>query len=722
MSVQPTPRSVAASGSADAANVVELTGRVFEVLANGQDTIGLQERAMSTETVGSLMQFSWQFHADFKRTAKYLAQLSEDYTADPDDAFSRIDLNSDHRIDRTEFEQEINEIRGLLGTRKLAAALAQVQQDCEIRQSFADAQPEATGELSLGARTQALEEMVDFFSSLTKDYSVRLEELKQKQELQTEGKTRAPPRARIFGGRKPKPAAADDMKQELTATLEKAAAHLETTLTRKVSTDDIPPDEEDDPEEEEELEEEEADEDEENDEEEELEDEEADDEDPEDLEEDDKDDAEAAEADDQAPGEDLAGTLRLDDPVVVEDPVEAKPVESVDPEAVEPAETGEVTAPVAEATEEASSTQQGAPAETAAEEETAETQPAKAKGKAKKKPKAKPKKVEQAPKKPITKPPAPDASGGSVATEPTAVAARPKAVAKAKPRMEEEGMSCVQTLEMGLAVRNAICIGMEVWTVDWAGNVTVRERDDATKEFKGSLLGGHTGTVPGGVTCLASGDALDGPEIEKAVGAIPRRRAWSGSNDFTIRQWSIDTWNVKDKDPPSIKDGFVFDMGKFRVGVSKGLQMHGHKNGVRCLIRIGPTLWSGADDGTIRLWCTVTGNCNEVVEKAWRNGGPWEAHAGSVLKLAVVRAFIWSSGSDGFIREWTLGGSERRAPKIESRVWRHTIRGSVPQVDELKAANRLFEEEEEVGVVPRRGQHDAATATPTCHIAGDLVK
>ena len=39
----------------------------------------------------------------------------------------------------------------------------------------------------------------------------------------------------------------------------------------------------------------------------------------------------------------------------------------------------------------------------------------------------------------------------------------------------------MQTLEMGLAVRNAICIGMEVWTVDWAGNVTVRERDDATK-------------------------------------------------------------------------------------------------------------------------------------------------------------------------------------------------------------------------------------------------
>ena len=29
------------------------------------------------------------------------------------------------------------------------------------------------------------------------------------------------------------------------------------------------------------------------------------------------------------------------------------------------------------------------------------------------------------------------------------------------------------------------------------------------------------------------------------------------------------------------------------------------------------------------------------------------------------------------------------------KVWRHTIRGEVPSVDELKAANRLFEEEEE---------------------------
>ena len=32
------------------------------------------------------------------------------------------------------------------------------------------------------------------------------------------------------------------------------------------------------------------------------------------------------------------------------------------------------------------------------------------------------------------------------------------------------------------------------------------------------------------------------------------------------------------------------------------------------------------------------------------------------------------------------------------KVWRHTIRGEVPSIDELKAANRLFEEEEEVSI------------------------
>ena len=257
------------------------------------------------------------------------------------------------------------------GTRKLAAALAQVQQDCQIRQSFADAEPTHRSEAreeDLGARTQVLEQMVDYFSTLRDDYSSRLDELKQKQELQAQGKTRPPPRARIFGGRKPKPKApnfpagnvGDEMK-ELTATLEKAALQLETTLTRKVSTDHVEaptpevedPDAEEaegaedpeDPEDPEDAEEDEHEQDEDEDEEdeedevEELEDEDLDeDEEPEELDEEQERGKAGAEVPDRtedaddAPDAGLGGTLRLEDPVVEDPAVETKPLEDEAPQ------------------------------------------------------------------------------------------------------------------------------------------------------------------------------------------------------------------------------------------------------------------------------------------------------------------------------------------------------------------------------------------------------
>lgn len=31
-----------------------------------------------------------------------------------------------------------------------------------------------------------------------------------------------------------------------------------------------------------------------------------------------------------------------------------------------------------------------------------------------------------------------------------------------------------------------------------------------------------------------------------------------------------------------------------------GMHMHGHKNGPKTLLKLGPILWSGADDGAIR--------------------------------------------------------------------------------------------------------------------------
>merc|ERR1740129_2197237 len=373
---------------------------------------------------------------------------------------------------------------------------------------------------------------------------------------------------------------------------------------------------------------------------------------------------------------------------------------------------------------------------------------------------------------------------------------RTSSVPRAKPKRKALGaigMKCEKTLEFGKPIRSAICIGNVVWTVDWQGAVTIRERDDAAKvmgaistdrfvwsmlhmkpglmwmgqeahgialfdskkqEFKGTLTGGHTG----GILCLTVDDSLGD---DKGEGTFPQRKAWSGSNDFTIREWWIHTWRAKETVPPAVsddRDAVVVDLGKCRVGISKGRHMHGHKNGVKALLKLGPILWSGSDDGTIRLWRCVDGECVEVVE---------DAHNGSVNRLAVVRSFVWSAGADGTVKEWTMGGAVREcvrqiAPpgsekgiyallplghdvlicghhpaiqvfsqsdmsqtseeeghkpyvsnligvdRVETKivwstsfgdrklkVWRHTTRGEQPSVDELKGANLLYQQEEE---------------------------
>ncbi|OLQ05357.1 putative calcium-binding protein CML29 [Symbiodinium microadriaticum] len=246
------------------------------------------------------------------------------------------------------------------------------------------------------------------------------------------------------------------------------------------------------------------------------------------------------------------------------------------------------------------------------------------------------------------------------------------------------GVKCDKTLEFGKPIRNAICIGSEVWTVDWHGVATVRDRDDAAKvlgeiptdrfvwsmlhmkpglmwmgqeaqgislfdskrkEPKGNLSGGHTG----GVTCLTCDDSLGDIDAEE----FPLRKAWSGSNDFTLREWIIHTWRSKKAVPAAVKEdkeAVVVEMGRWKVGMLKGKHMHGHKNGLKTLLKLGPILWSGSDDASIRLWRCIDGECIEVVE---------DAHAGSVNKLAVVKCFVWSAGADGLIKEWNMTGDQR---------------------------------------------------------------
>lgn len=65
----------------------------------------------------------------------------------------------------------------------------------------------------------------------------------------------------------------------------------------------------------------------------------------------------------------------------------------------------------------------------------------------------------------------------------------------------------------------------------------------------------------GGVTCLTV----------KSGGAS----VWSGSNDFGIAKWTA-------------------------IG-DKVASYCAHTNGVRCMLSLGPHLWSGADDATVRV-------------------------------------------------------------------------------------------------------------------------
>jgi len=378
---------------------------------------------------------------------------------------------------------------------------------------------------------------------------------------------------------------------------------------------------------------------------------------------------------------------------------------------------------------------------------------------------------------------------GSAAVKPGAK----KMAAKAKKRASGViGVKCEKTLEFGKPVRSAICLDREVWTADWHGVVTVRDRDNAEKslgtipterfvwsmlhikpglmlmgqeamgisifnskrkEFKDILRGGHTG----GVTCLACDDSVGDVDDDE----FPVRKVWSGSNDFTLREWIIFTWRSKQNTPTEVsedREAVIVDIGKWKVGFVQGRHMHGHKNGIKCLLKLGPILWSGSDDGSIRLWRCADSDCMEVVE---------DAHSGPVNKLVIVKSHVWSAGADGIVKEWTMTGERRQctrqmAPpgsekgiyallplgdevwvcghhpaiqvfsqrdmsqiseedghkpyvsnllgidRVESKyiwstsfgdrklkVWRHTTRGEETSVDELKAANILYKQEEE---------------------------
>mmetsp|Transcript_109877 Transcript_109877/g.342485 ORF Transcript_109877/g.342485 Transcript_109877/m.342485 type:complete len:241 (-) Transcript_109877:1623-2345(-) len=210
-----------------------------------------------------------------------------------------------------------------------------------------------------------------------------------------------------------------------------------------------------------------------------------------------------------------------------------------------------------------------------------------------------------------------------------------------KAAKKRDGIHCIKSLQFGSnsAVRCALPVKDEVWIADWSGILTVRDKENiekvkfmlpsetlvwcmilveaqvpmvwvgreragvpifhaTTHELLCTLSGGHAGNVMAFAT---------------AAGPEGRTDIWSAGNDFSIRCWHVEAG--RGRTPGSVPLRLAPGLQ-----VRRGNVLHWHGNSVRCLLRIGPTLWSGGDDKAIVLWKCIDGSRVEVVENAHDQG------------------------------------------------------------------------------------------------------
>ena len=129
----------------------------------------------------------------------------------------------------------------------------------------------------------------------------------------------------------------------------------------------------------------------------------------------------------------------------------------------------------------------------------------------------------------------------------------------------------------------------------------------------------------GGVHCIA-----------QAPASASRGFVCSGGADWKLIMWSLD--------------------GKFIRSLA------GHTGGVRCVLVLGMSLWTGSDDGSVRVWDAAYGLFQLSCEpcRAVLTG-----HTGAVHCLLTHSSGVLSSGADGVVRCWKAGGTHeclREAP------------------------------------------------------------
>lgn len=356
------------------------------------------------------------------------------------------------------------------------------------------------------------------------------------------------------------------------------------------------------------------------------------------------------------------------------------------------------------------------------------------------------------------------------------VSAQKKVSKKKSKRKKQEGINCIKTINFEgnsvQPVRCAVTVQDEVWTADWSGRLHIRDRDDVEKikaELPSQAIVWCMAFVPGSLPLVWIGQERAGIPVfhastkkllctltgghsgnvlalTVAEGPNDRKDIYSAGNDFSIRCWHLERGTGKD-------GGAQLLPGKTPMQIRRGNVLYWHKNGVRCLLRIGPVLWSGGDDKAICLWKVVDGERLESIE---------EAHEAGVMSMVIAGRGVWSSGYDGRVKEWSIGGAARECTReikfdeplralcpvgdhvwmcgqsrnisvyasdmtqVDSleghssyvsslllvdrsetrllwsssladkslRVWRHVLRGGTPSTAELAAANKLHEEQQ----------------------------
>ncbi len=149
-----------------------------------------------------------------------------------------------------------------------------------------------------------------------------------------------------------------------------------------------------------------------------------------------------------------------------------------------------------------------------------------------------------------------------------------------------------------------------VWCGTQAGPILVF--DKSTRKIRQELQ-----KHAGGVHCLA-----------QAPAGASRGFVCSGGADWKLVMWSLE--------------------GKFIKSFA------GHTGGVRCALVLGMTIWTGSDDGTVRVWDAAHGlfqlSCDPC--RAVLSG-----HAGAIHCLLAHSEGVLSSGADGVVRCWKAGGA-----------------------------------------------------------------